>query len=203
MVLNDHYSRLPSETIIRSLKLHQQLYGEKGMTINLHVDLKKMMEALGFKKNIFFDPNGRTTKTCIYIRTPLTEQIWNVADRMKNVLADVSFEKIAESGAGGTEKFAERNSLVKILGEANKGGWLISLNMINTMPKNELIIICTWEMIRKIELSPPEITAEKFNMNNPGIKYFFLQNNSKSLNGKIADTQTGTEINSEKIDVTP
>ena len=146
------------------------------------------MEALGFKKNISFHPNGRTGKTFIYIRTPLPEQIWNVADRLKNVLTDVSFAEILESGDGGTGKFGKWNLLVKILGESNKGGWLISLNVLKKVPTNDLIVICTGEIVRQIELSPPEITAEKFDMNNPGKKSCSLKNNSKSLDGKIADT---------------
>ena len=83
--------------------------------------------------------------------------MWNVADRLKNVLTDVSFAKIVESGDGGTGKFDERNSFVKILDKANEGGWLVSLNVIKIVPTNDLIVICTGEMMRQTELSPPEM----------------------------------------------
>ena len=108
------------------------------------------------------------------------------------MLTDVLFAKIAESGDGGTGKFADRNLLVKIMGEANKGGWLKSLNMLKTMPTNDFIVICTREMMTQIEFSPPAITAENFDMNNPRKKYFSLKNKSESIDGKIADTQTAT-----------
>ena len=114
------------------------------------------------------------------------------------MLTDIAFAKIAESGDGGTGKFSKRNLLVNILDEANKGRWLISLNMLKTVPTNDLIVICTGKMMSQIELSPPEKTAEKCDMNNPGTKFVSLQNNSKPLDDKIADIQTGTEINSDK-----
>ena len=69
-----------------------------------------------------------------------------------------------------------------MLDEATGGGWFISLNVLKTVPTNELVVICTGEMTRQIEFSPPEITvggqiqytSEKFDMNNPGRKSFSL-----------------------------
>ena len=51
---------LPRETIIKSLEQHQQLYGEKGMTINPHVDLEQVVEALGFRKKHFLQSRRET-----------------------------------------------------------------------------------------------------------------------------------------------